>query len=355
MQLIDAQRFWLERNVPFVSFRFPEEAQITTFAGGYFSESKNQDKNPCFVIAPFDIQTHSLLFYHPAHLYTGDDAIIIETDGTKKSANSAMIKKPFVASKSEYLHQADRLIGEMKDHHFRKIVLSRVIKQPLTTADLPTVFESMCKKYPGAFVYFLNDGNNQCWMGASPELLIDFREGKARTVALAGTQKLDNSRSSSLVWGSKEIEEQDMVSEFIKEHLIGFPVENLKVSEPETHIAGHLAHLITIFTWESSFNEAIKLKDLLHPTPAVCGLPRNAAFQRIKETELHQRNYYTGYLGLLDESARIKLFVNLRCMQIIDNEAYIYVGGGLTSSSSSLAEWEETQAKAQTLLSVFPK
>ena len=355
MQLIDAQRIWLEQNAPFVSFRFPEQAQVTTFAGGCFSESKNQDKNPCFVFAPFDERIKSLLFYYPIHVYHGGDDIKVETIGSSNQVKAYPARKPYIATQAEYLHQAERLIGEMRDGHLRKIVLSRVTKQPLATADLPTVFESLCKKYPGAFVYLLNDGNNQCWIGASPELLIDYQGGKARTVSLAGTQKLDIPYLSSLEWGSKESEEQDMVSEFIKQHLLGFPVENLQISEPETHIAGHLAHLITSFTWESSFNEAIKLKDLLHPTPAICGLPRNAAFQRIKETELHQRNYYTGYLGLLDESARIKLFVNLRCMQIIDNEAYIYVGGGLTASSSSLAEWEETQTKAQTLLSVFPK
>ena len=42
-------------------------------------------------------------------------------------------------------------------------------------------------------------------------------------------------------------------------------------------------------------------------------------------------------------------------MQVLNNQAYIYVGGGLTADSDPDNEWDETELKAQTMLAVFSK
>ncbi|MEM6517510.1 MAG: chorismate-binding protein, partial [Bacteroidota bacterium] len=112
----------------------------------------------------------------------------------------------------------------------------------------------------------------------------------------------------------------------------------------------------------------------LHPTPAVCGFPKLDAKQFILENENYNRQYYTGFLGELNfknrrtrntnrrnvensayGSFRLEsdLFVNLRCMQIIKNEAHIYVGGGVTRDSTPEKEWEETTNKAATMMDVL--
>ena len=72
----------------------------------------------------------------------------------------------------------------------------------------------------------------------------------------------------------------------------------------------------------------------LHPTPAVCGLPRNLAKDFILQNEDYHRSYYTGFLGELNfKNQQSSLFVNLRCMEISGETASIYVGGGITKES----------------------
>ena len=108
----------------------------------------------------------------------------------------------------------------------------------------------------------------------------------------------------------------------------------------------------------------------MHPTPAICGFPKEAAKQFIQENENYNREYYTGFLGeinFLETTNRnsnkrnvennaytavkkvSNIFVNLRCMQIIDQIAIIYVGGGITKDSIPQAEWEETVNKTFTI------
>ena len=108
----------------------------------------------------------------------------------------------------------------------------------------------------------------------------------------------------------------------------------------------------------------------LHPTPAVCGLPKSTAKKFILENENYNREFYTGFLGELNFKERIhrnpkkrnvenmafdsvknvsRLFVNLRCMQLLENTAKIYVGGGITKDSIPINEWTETVNKSATI------
>ena len=91
----------------------------------------------------------------------------------------------------------------------------------------------------------------------------------------------------------------------------------------------------------------------LHPTPAVCGLPKNLADDFIRLKEKHERKYYTGYLGPWKLNQQVDLFVNLRCMEVTDDEFILYAGGGITAHSIPEKEWEETNQKAATLLAVI--
>jgi len=112
----------------------------------------------------------------------------------------------------------------------------------------------------------------------------------------------------------------------------------------------------------------------LHPTPAVCGLPKDAAKQFILKNENYNREFYTGFLGEINIKTSISrnsnsrnvennayaavktvsnLYVNLRCMQISNQEAIIYVGGGITKDSNVEAEWEETVQKALVIKKVL--
>jgi isochorismate synthase len=131
-------------------------------------------------------------------------------------------------------------------------------------------------------------------------------------------------------------------------------IENLKVSEPFTVQAGNLVHLRTDISGKLKSNDSLEnLINSLHPTPAVCGLPKTVALAFILQNERYDRSYYTGYLGELNINNTTNLFVNLRCMQLKNSLVSIYVGGGITADSIPENEWEETVSKTEVMKKVL--
>ena len=83
----------------------------------------------------------------------------------------------------------------------------------------------------------------------------------------------------------------------------------------------------------------------------MCGLPRDKALKQIKETEQHQRDLYTGVIGVLGEETA--LFVNLRCMQLFFEKIRLYAGAGVTADSTVEMEWNETEMKMSNLQKII--
>jgi isochorismate synthase len=92
---------------------------------------------------------------------------------------------------------------------------------------------------------------------------------------------------------------------------------------------------------------------LLHPTAAVCGMPLEPSLEFLKENEGYDREFYSGYLGPVNINNHTHLFVNLRCMKLLDNQGLLYAGAGVTFDSLPEKEWEETEIKFKTLLNVI--
>ena len=172
-------------------------------------------------------------------------------------------------------------------------------------------------------------------------------------MALAGTQKhIDN---KIIKWNLKEKKEQQVVVDSLLKRLKKI-TSIVNISDTYNHKAGSLIHLRTDITGTIKRGK-IGLKTLmsiLHPTPAVCGSPKNYAKTFILENENYEREFYTGYLGSVNEPTNESiLFVNLRCMKIENNTVNLYVGCGITKDSNPLKEWEETSHKSQTMLQVI--
>ena len=91
----------------------------------------------------------------------------------------------------------------------------------------------------------------------------------------------------------------------------------------------------------------------LHPTTAVCGMPKEEAFRFIPDNEGYDRSYYSGFTGWLDTEGHTDIYVNLRCMEIKPGEAILYAGGGILASSEVESEWMETGDKMNTMRSIL--
>jgi len=169
-------------------------------------------------------------------------------------------------------------------------------------------------------------------------------------MSLAGTKSL----IAKTEWTDKEREEQQMVSNYVENVLYQFSFSEIDKTGPTEQNAGNVCHLMTTYNCKGkiSGNEQLKLLKTLHPTPAVCGIPKEKALQLISATELHDREYYAGFLGPIIAKA-CNLFVNLRCMKLTDEGVAFFVGGGLTAQSVPEAEWNETCMKLETLSKVI--
>ncbi|WP_430809602.1 MULTISPECIES: chorismate-binding protein [unclassified Carboxylicivirga] len=252
---------------------------------------------------------------------------------------------------SDYVAHFDKMHNAITNNQLSKVILSRTVKGPhLPSNSVPRVFEALRQKYPHAFVYAISTPNGGTWMGAGPELLLKHDGQRLSTVSLAGT--LPNTPSAK--WSEKELKEQGLVTEFIENVLIHHQVDSIEYKNAETISAGQVKHLCSRFQFEMQKTNGNHIGILydLHPTPAVCGLPKENAFNLITDTEQHERRYYAGFLGPV-KNGHYEFYVNIRCLSLTEDATCLYVGGGLTIDSVAEKEWQETALKAETLLSVI--
>ncbi len=248
---------------------------------------------------------------------------------------------------------------------FKKVVLSRTKELVLDEHfDLMATFDKLCERYPNAFVSMVYlPSLDQIWVGASPEVLVSQnKEGVFRTMALAGTQSAIQRNGQYMKpahanWTQKEIEEQAYVSRYIIDCFKKIRLRDFEEEGPKTVIAGNLLHLQTDFFVDTQIVDAEGListmLELLHPTSAVCGMPKQAALDFILKHETHQRAFYSGFWGPINIEGESNLFVNLRTMKIEQGIATLFAGCGITADSIPEKEWLETEMKCQTLEAVL--
>ena len=243
--------------------------------------------------------------------------------------------------------------AQLENDAFRKIVLARCADEKMPEGVEPMeLFYRACALYPRLFIALVDTPKSGCWLTATPEILLEGLGSDWRTIALAGTMKLEgdqlNGEGESLTWSTKNIQEQRIVATYITECLEQF-TSDFREDGPRTVRAANLVHLRSDFTFRLSDHAHIgNLLQALHPTPAVCGLPKREAFQFIVRNEHTPRRYYSGFMGPLgtDET---HLYVSLRCMNIDHDTCHLYAGGGLLKDSILEQEWQETEAKLETI------
>ncbi|MEM9858843.1 MAG: isochorismate synthase [Bacteroidota bacterium] len=258
-----------------------------------------------------------------------------------------------------FIHLVNKSLEEIYQGTFQKIVPSRNKRVELSeTFNHGEFFNTLCASYPGAFVSMVYTPQSGLWMGASPELLLELDGDIFKTVALAGTQPYEGQSLTEVAWTQKEIEEQAFVSRYIINCFKKIRLREFEENGPKTVKAGNLIHLKTDFAVDmvkTNFQDLGSIMlELLHPTSAICGMPLEPSLNFLKEHELYDREYFSGYLGPIDFEDKTSLFVNLRCMKLKDDTATLYAGAGVTADSDPEKEWRETEMKMNTLLNLIP-
>ncbi|MDO5608106.1 MAG: isochorismate synthase [Capnocytophaga sp.] len=334
-------------GLPFVIFRNPQSDIVQLLYQHdddchFFNYTFD---NEGFVLAPFRSEQGAPIFikseavlqatYQPDQNFSTPTDENLSYDHDEKLAHNELIEKA---------------IREIDRGTLEKVVISRKITLEKAVSPIES-FQKMLSRYHSAFCYLFSHPKVGTWLAATPETLLKFENQTLTTMALAGTQSYHEGEKPE--WTQKEKDEQQIVTNVIVRKIHPH-VEQLTVSKPKTVRAAGVVHLCTDIQAEISDSNTIFtiLRDL-HPTPAVCGFPNEAARQFIVDNEAYDRSFYTGYCGVIGTNQTAELYVNLRCMQINKNQTYIYVGGGIIRESNADSEWDETQNKAMTMYAII--
>ena len=216
---------------------------------------------------------------------------------TSSAANSSSVIPH--SSFSDYAIDFANFHAQLLQGSFRKIVLARCAdEETAMPIDPVTLFHKACQRYPRMFISLVYTRKTGYWLTATPEILLESEGDCWRTIALAGTMKLEGeqlrSEGEGITWSTKNIQEQRYVATYITECLEQF-TGHFHEEGPRTVRAANLVHLRSDFTFTLPGTGSIgQLLQALHPTPAVCGLPKSAALHFITHNEHTPRRYYSG-------------------------------------------------------------
>ena len=362
-------RLALDNQIAFASYKLPDEPEVITIIQwknqpALISDISSLEGKSGFVFAPFDLGSENpIRLIQPDVVMRGDkfddidfrfDSLFTENPLQEMNSHHPHFPEPHEINMKEYMQQVDELRKMIGESVLDKVVLSRISVEKKPDDFNPTLlFEKLQKAYPEVFVFMIYIADTGLWFGASPEPLMIMKEQEITTVSLAGTRVFESDEANK-PWGEKELREQEIVTEYIDNILKKSGVKKYSKEGPVSHRAGNVEHLKTSFGFESKElnGNPLPFVKKLHPTPSVCGLPKEMALDVIKRIEKHKREYYTGFLGPVNFENKWRLYVNLRSMKVDDNQFYYYLGAGITSGSDPYKEWDETQNKKNTLQNI---
>lgn len=262
----------------------------------------------------------------------------------------------------EWVRLVEAARSEIRSRNLRKVVVCRrrTISLPGPCDPVPLLSGLAARR--GEYVFGVRRGD-QTFLGASPELLMEKCGNRLRTEALAGTRQLNPeidrttalARAAEELFGSgKDLEEHALVVRGIVEALEEIAVRRTLPPWPEVRGLTGLAHLCSAI--EADLRPGLgpfETLAALHPTPAVGGLPREAALRFLSASESVERGWYAGPVGWVTTGGDAQIAVGIRSALLDPDRAWLYAGAGIVLASDPEAEYRETEAKLQRLSSAL--
>lgn len=249
-----------------------------------------------------------------------------------------------------------RFAGAVGRGRLDKVVLARsvdlIAESPV---DVPDVLGRLAASAPESTVFAISRGE-RTFLGATPERLISLAGREFRTVAMAGSTPrgsdiaADEALASALLGSDKEREEHAVVVQMLREVLAPLTQELTVEGGPSVVRLAHVQHLATEISGQLTEPMGIlALVEVLHPTPAVGGAPRELALDLIAEEERYERGWYAGPIGWIDRHGNGDFAVALRSGVVEGHEATLFAGCGIVADSDPEREWDESLVKLRAL------
>lgn len=362
-------------KLPFVLYRLPEGTpQLMVLTQGKplsFTALSALDDASGFVMAPFDLNgSHPVVLWPNASCLkaSGWPDICFCLTELLSSPDWAALKAqveqtPLLApgtintmGAGPYRSDFAQFSAALHAGLFQKLVLSSYFEQESSCFHVLDNFMRACAVKPELMVVLAQAPQVGTWFVATPEVLVRTlpQSSRLHTMALAGTMPYCAENMELAAWSHKNREEQALVTSYLTA-ILG---DDYEAHGPYPVKAGSVVHLRTDLTFTPKQGLSALLA-ALHPTPAVCGLPKAAALDFIVEHESYQRSYYAGFLGEMQSpKSGTNLFVNLRTIELLAQQGVwgpwifrSYVGGGLLAASNEDSEYAEICAKNRSVLS----
>ncbi len=271
-----------------------------------------------------------------------------------------LLRRPGVPSPGDWTLAVDAALEAIDEGRLEKVVLSRRVRvQSPRAFDLEHLGETLDRLYPSCqAVRIQRDGVSL--VAATPERLLAQQGRRVEVDAIAGTAARapgggrDAALRAAMLASPKELHEHALVVEALRSALAPHS-RHLEVPDRPRVLCLHNAqHLWTPIRAEVGPDlDLLHLADLLHPTPATQGSPREAAGAWLRQAEPAARGWYTGAAGWLGPDLDGELWVLLRCAQIRGRSALLQAGAGIVAGSDPRSEWRETEAKLSAMLTAL--
>lgn len=252
--------------------------------------------------------------------------------------------------------QVETVVDSIDAGTVRKVVLARALRATLETdLDVPQVLARLRHRYADCYRFLIEPPDGTAFFGAPPERFLRMSGRTVETEALAGsvergdTPAADAKLGAQLRESPKLQEEQSLVVEAIENQLA--PVGSVTVGDQTVRRLSNIQHLQTpISASLDSDYHVLDVVELLHPTPAVGGVPPDTALETIRRTEPFDRGWYAAPVGWFDSNGDGEFAVAIRSAVGADRSVTLYAGNGIVADSDPREEWSELRAKYEPLL-----
>lgn len=273
-----------------------------------------------------------------------------------RSESHSLIRKEEIVPE-KWKQTVDRVVKELTSGPLKKVVLARELRLGFNSQVEPEeVLENLYEQQQASYI-FAFESHGDCFIGASPERLIKKQGSEVYSTCLAGsisrgsTEEEDQILGQTLLSDQKNLIEHGYVVEMIKEALEQSCLEVILPEKPQLMRMRDIQHLYTPVIGKCGPNTSLLLLvEKLHPTPALGGLPKTLAVEKIREVEQLDRGLFGGPLGWVDYQQNGEFAVAIRSGLIQTDEVSLFAGCGVVSDSKSEEEYNETALKFKPML-----
>ena len=251
-----------------------------------------------------------------------------------------------------------RTLRRIRAGEAQKVVLARTLEvappRPVAPLDLAI---ALWEENHGSHVFLFEPVPGEAVVGAAPEMIATLVNGVVRATAVAGSvgvgaDSVETAQLARRLFDSeKDRAEHDFVVQDMVARLSALGCAVHRDVEPHVLALARIQHLETKIAAEVP--AGVKLLDILaslHPTPAVCGIPRNVALSILTGSEVFDRGWYAGPVGWLGSDGKGIFVPALRSAVSTGRRWRLFAGAGIVPGSDPALEWEETELKFHPVL-----